>query len=432
MEIVLEHVRSFAKRCEVPIRPLTLLVGENSSGKSTFLAVAAAVLERPGFPWSPAFNSPPYSLGNFDTIATFKGGKYGRDQEFKVGVRHEVGKGEIREAIATYANEHGQVVLSEFHWSEEDITGVLSVDATRFRVTVRQLSDRGPVSTAEFEGDLPASVSRSAIPSYAIWNQVLQAPREVKSAEELSLLRRGFEILEFRQPFGGCLSLAPIRSKPRRTYDEFSDEYSPEGDHIPTLIARLLASAEEPSEGKHLRKALERFGHESGLFRKLDVKRLGKHLTDPFQIQVSVAGPSVNLTDVGYGVSQALPVVVQSVLRSRRTIHLLQQPEVHLHPRAQAALGTFFADLVSGGDRTFVVETHSDHLVDRVRHEVAQGDIRAEQVIILFFDKPKLETVVTPIELDDQGNVVDAPSSYRRFFLEEELNLFAGGTAECA
>jgi hypothetical protein len=53
-------------------------------------------------------------------------------------------------------------------------------------------------------------------------------------------------------------------------------------------------------------------------------------------------------------------------------------------------------------------------------------------VIILFFDKPKLETEVTPIELDDQGNVVDAPSSYRRFFLEEELKLFAGGTAECA
>ena len=87
---------------------------------------------------------------------------------------------------------------------------------------------------------------------------------------------------------------------------------------------------------------------------------------------------------------------------------------------------------MSRGERTFVVETHSDHLVDRVRHEVAQGHIKAEQVIILFFDKPKLETEVTPIELDDQGNVVDAPSSYRRFFLEEELKLFAGGTAECA
>ncbi|MBM4093736.1 MAG: hypothetical protein FJ276_30665 [Planctomycetes bacterium] len=230
----------------------------------------------------------------------------------------------------------------------------------------------------------------------------------------------------------GCHSLAPIRSKPRRTYDEFSEEYSPEGDHIPTLIARLLASAEKRSEGARLRDALVHFGQESGLFRKLDVKRLGKQLTDPFQIQVSVAGPLVNLTDVGYGVSQVLPVVVQSVLKSRHGIYLLQQPEVHLHPRAQAALGTFFADMARRGDRTFVVETHSDHLVDRVRYEVAQGRISRDRVMILFFDKPGLETEVTPIQLDDQGNVVDAPASYRRFFLEEEFRLFARGTTECA
>lgn len=432
MEIILEHVRSFAKRWEVPLRPLTLLVGENSSGKSTFLAVVAAVLERSGFPWSPAFNSPPYNLGNFDTIATFKGGKYGRDQEFSVGVRHEVGRERTREAIATYTNEHNQVALSRFHWSDAEVTGELSVNQTQFQVAVRQTTGSGPTLKAEFEGELPVSASRSAIPSYPIWNQVFQASRQAGDTQKLALLRRGFELLEIGQPFGGCHSLAPIRSKPRRTYDEFSEEYSPEGDHIPTLIARLLTSAEGASEGKHLRSALEDFGHESGLFRKLDVKRLGKHPTDPFQIQVSVAGPPVNLTDVGYGVSQALPVVVQSVLRSRRTTYLLQQPEVHLHPRAQAALGTFFATLAARGGRTFVVETHSDHLLDRVRYEIARGRIAANQVMILFFDKPKLETTITPIRLDDQGNVLDPPSSYRRFFLEEELKLFSGGTEECA
>ena len=171
MEIVVEHVRSFAKRCNIPVRPLTLLVGENSSGKSTFLAVAAAVLEQPSFPWSPAFNSPPYNLGNFDTIATFKGGKYGRDQEFTIGVRHEVGKGNIREAIATYASEHGQVVLSRFHWCEKDITGELSVDQSQFNVTVRQSKGSGSPDVATFGGELPGSASRSAIPSYSIWNQ---------------------------------------------------------------------------------------------------------------------------------------------------------------------------------------------------------------------------------------------------------------------
>jgi predicted ATPase len=101
----------------------------------------------------------------------------------------------------------------------------------------------------------------------------------------------------------------------------------------------------------------------------------------------------------------------------------LQQPEVHLHPKAQAALGTFFVDLIAGTSRTLAVETHSDYLVDRVRQEVARGRISSDDVLILFFDKPKSETAVHPIQLDEHGNVLDPPPAYREFFLHEELNL---------
>jgi energy-coupling factor transporter ATP-binding protein EcfA2 len=74
IEIYLEHVRSFARGQWVPVRPLTLLVGENSSGKSTFLATVAAVLHPQRFPFSPPFNDPPYNVETYDTIATYKAG----------------------------------------------------------------------------------------------------------------------------------------------------------------------------------------------------------------------------------------------------------------------------------------------------------------------------------------------------------------------
>jgi predicted ATPase len=122
-------------------------------------------------------------------------------------------------------------------------------------------------------------------------------------------------------------------------------------------------------------------------------------------------------------VSQSLPVVVECILSHPNGVMFLQQPEVHLHPKAQAALGTLFVDLIAGSSRTFVVETHSDYLVDRVRQEVAKGRISADDVLILFFDKPKLETTVYPIRLDENGNVLDPPPAYREFFLREELNL---------
>jgi predicted ATPase len=129
--------------------------------------------------------------------------------------------------------------------------------------------------------------------------------------------------------------------------------------------------------------------------------------------------------DVGYGVSQALPLIVQSVLGRENSLLLIQQPEVHLHPRGQAALGTFFAELASAGGNTALIETHSDSLIDRVRYEVSKGTIKSEDVLILFFHKPKIETEVYPIEIDALGNIVGAPDCYREFFLKEELQLLA-------
>jgi hypothetical protein len=224
-------------------------------------------------------------------------------------------------------------------------------------------------------------------------------------------------------PFRSVVSFAPIRTKPRRTYDELSEDYSPEGDHIPKVLARLLNEEPPSTAAGQVRELLQRFGKESGLFQDIGVKKLGKGPDDPFQVQVNAGGPKVNLVDVGYGVSQALPVIVQGALRLQNSLLLIQQPEVHLHPRAQAALGTFFGELVALGQDTLLVETHSDFLVDRVRQEVAKGTLKPGQVQILFFDRPRMETTVYPIELDEYGNVENAPECYRAFFLEEQFRL---------
>jgi predicted ATPase len=100
---------------------------------------------------------------------------------------------------------------------------------------------------------------------------------------------------------------------------------------------------------------------------------------------------------------------------------LLQQPEVHLHPRAQAAMGTYFAEMVAKHEAQFVVETHSDYLVDRVRQEVGAGKLAPRDVALIFLERDGVITRVHPLGLDKIGNVTNAPPGYRRFFLEEEL-----------
>jgi predicted ATPase len=165
------------------------------------------------------------------------------------------------------------------------------------------------------------------------------------------------------------------------------------------------------------------------LFEKLRVKRLGKQPSEPFQLRVKpVAGPDANLMDVGYGVSQALPIVVDSIRAPNGAVVLVQQPEVHLHPRAQAALGTFFCEMASKNRKRFVIETHSDHLLDRIRIEVANGLIKPEDINIAFLDRDGINVSIHQLSVDKQGNVVNAPNSYRQFFLEEEEKLMLRGS----
>src|SRR6202007_2618510 len=112
-------------------------------------------------------------------------------------------------------------------------------------------------------------------------------------------------------------------------------------------------------------------------------KRMGRQPSDPFQLRVKSTGPDANLVDVGYGVSQALPIIVDSILAPNDSVVLVQQPEVHLHPKAQAALGTFFGELTQESSKCFVIETHSDFLVDRVRLAVAKGSLKSENISIV-------------------------------------------------
>jgi energy-coupling factor transporter ATP-binding protein EcfA2 len=415
MEISLENIRCLWESQTLPVKPLTFLVGENSTGKSTFLAMLAHI-SGPGFPsLRPDFNAPPYDLGTYDSIATYKGGRYGRADHFVVGFKADEGVS----SSATYVNQKGQPQLQSYTESEKGEQFAIDLDsATRSgSVTFTQ----PPSDTKQIPIDLaPILAEDSDAPINFILHMALARGGFKASPTELippRLLSIG------RQVLPPALSLGPIRAKPRRTYDEFRDEFTPEGDHIAVVLARLWQ--EDDQKKKHLVDALAEFGGDSALFENIDVRRLGKGPTDPFQLLVKTMGPSANLVDVGYGVSQVLPLVVQAILATKRRRILLQQPEVHLHPKGQAALGTFFAKLVAHSKKEFVVETHSDYLLDRVRLEVGKGTLRPEDVGILFFEKTGMLTRVHPIEIDGEGNVVDSPESYRSFFLQEELNLFS-------
>ena len=223
---------------------------------------------------------------------------------------------------------------------------------------------------------------------------------------------------------------SPVRSRPKRTYDPTREFDDPEGSDVPMYLMRIEAT--EKKNWEVLKTQLVEFGRNSGLFENIDVKNLGRSLGAPFQLQVKVRGPKANIVDVGYGVSQILPILVQilnpgiskDARRTPRPIYsLLQQPEVHLHPKAQAEFSSLLAKLANKGAQSFIVETHSDYMIDRARIEIRKGNIRPEDVSLIYFE-PKGNIVrVHNISFDKMGNMEGVPPHYRDFFLKESKRL---------
>jgi hypothetical protein len=215
------------------------------------------------------------------------------------------------------------------------------------------------------------------------------------------------------------LATAPVRTRPERTYNPIEERRTSEGAHVPMVMAKTYFTNRE--KWTTLQSSLNRFGKASGLYEQISLKPLGRSSSDPFQIMVKLAGPRSNMVDVGYGVSQVLPILVDLVTTDSPRNYLLQQPEIHLHPRGQAELASFLGSMVKTTGNWTVIETHSDYIIDRLRTDIRNGvHLCPEDVSLLFLERLGVETMIHQIHIDKEGNLEGVPSAYRKFTLEEE------------
>ena len=434
MKLYLENVRSFEGWHEIPIAPATVLLGENSAGKSTLLGMLA-VVHHEGFPFNGNFfNQFPFEFGGYKTLANNKKGV----THFSVGSQSELNsqffrfKDQSEKLIPTglivafRENDGLPVPCHVFAWLGDVAIAFFEQEyqhidrRKQFNFASTMKIESMPVVETNPQGLVMQRLVRMFYESKEKGKKPLKS--ETTKDDDIEFLIQNLYAGRYMRFAGAsAMAFAPMRSRPKRTYDQLSDEFSPEGDHVPLLLAR--ATDPNNKQSKALHEALRDFGAYSEMFTDIGVKQLGRGSGDPFQVQVKNGSKNTNLVDVGYGVSQILPLIVDAQRASSKTTLLLQQPEVHLHPKAQAALGSMIKDWVSKGKKTVVVETHSDYLVDRLRLEVKQAHLKQDEVKIFFLEKKGNHTNLHILEIDSQGNVLKAPDGYRDFFLREQMAL---------
>ncbi len=453
--VTLENFRCFREKQTVRLAPLTLLVGENSTGKTSFLALIQALVEYAYERREPSFKREPFDLGSFDEIVHFSNETEESPAWFVAGMSaHITWRSRDNPKVlpssvpatldlkfakptrGTVPQLVRQRTSTEDSWVEE----LVPLDANSYRATLHtqrgewtlsgSASGFGTFGLLLRINDVFSNLSPEIkLPDYPV-EQVADSPpldkADVERLRQLDFLREAE--FSFGGAHEGVEAIAPVRTSPRRTYNPSSIDSDSEGDYLPSYLADLVLR--QDMAWPELKEKLEDFGALAGLFEVVDVSRYGHEASSAFQLRVGFGGSEDstklrNLVDVGYGVSQALPIAVALLRPDGAKQFLLQQPEVHLHPSAQAALGSLFCNVASQG-RQLIVETHSDHLMNRIRMDVRDNAtaLQPEDVVILFFERQDQDVRIHEITIDEQGNICGAPDSYREFFrLESRRSL---------
>lgn len=444
--IYVDNFRGFSDTL-IPLMDVNFLVGENSSGKTSFLTMlrmlSSTILKAMsgrGLYMSEADDADTEAdiyVGDFAELVSAHSEDKGFFRLGYVDDRRKSPKKKIGIGfLITFREENGIPVISQITTMNRDREVHLEfiadgtyrckssdVKTPNTAEEMLTLLDRwkdyhkSPANEEWQVFKLPDEMPRTGIPIFIL---LAMAANDFKQDEQMA----------FQMPPmpPELIWIAPIRTAPRRTYDEPFRSYSSEGSHTPYVIRRMLKSKDG---AKKFHQFMEEVGRESGLFEKIEIHVYGDKASDrsPFEVDAYLDDKALNVRWMGYGVSQSLPIFVELLDRKKGRWFGIQQPEVHLHPRAQACLGDVFFQMAYLDSKKFIVETHSDYTIDRFRMNYrgkrsAKERAKMPRSQIMFFERRDGRNTITPLAIDDNGELPsDQPESYRNFFIKEQMRL---------
>ena len=231
--------------------------------------------------------------------------------------------------------------------------------------------------------------------------------------------------------------LGPLRKHPQRTYQWSGDTPEGVGQMGESAIAAILAAQ---NEGRILNRG-PRMSRQSfaefvaswlrdlGVIHSFVVKPVAEGRKEyEVLVKTHAKAPEVKITDVGFGVSQVLPVLVQAFYCPPNSTVWMEQPEIHLHPQVQAELADVFISATrsreDGNPRAvqLIVESHSEHFLNRLQRRIAEGVLAPEDVAIYFCKRAGGATELEPLNVNLYGDIENWPEN---FFGDEMAELTA-------
>lgn len=449
-EVRWKNFRGFRDTKWLKIRPITIVIGANASGKTSLIApllLLKQTLE------SSDISLPLKTIGEYFNAGSFKNMVLNHntniDISFALRFRHkEANRNEDLGKIGKYPPSELEV---SFSTSENARVPILSRYIVR-DLYARTMLDRSILKSGKYsirglefakKGNGFHDVIRKTMPERFLFTaegpfkerveSIIKQQRKEegkKGAREIKLEMseqedRYFHIVTYIKAlvdrvFDTIFFLGPLSEHPKRMYEilgEIPQFVGTKGEFAPEILFR---QRNQPLI-EEVNKWVDNFD-------------LGFHLncnelTDgAFNITLSrTEGSSeVNLADTGFGLSQILPLVVQGFYSKPNSLIIAEQPEIHLNPKLQTMLADLFSEFVKRGVGV-LVETHSEHLLLKIRRLVAEKSIKQTDVALYYTEKDGGETKIREIQIEKNGHIKieDWPKGFFSESLKESLGLAA-------
>jgi hypothetical protein len=406
-EVTMTDFRAFQGTVRLPLRPITVLVGENNSGKSSLLSairLMAQTLQNPDVTVPLLFDGP---FGDFGAFRDVVHGHH-RGRPFSLGLV-------TSQRYGTEPALHA-ALLAEFKYRQQRRETI--VRSSRLLLGGTQLL---AVTASGDDRHVLSQIGRSVVPP-AVRSQFSRdfrmqnfIPRPLAgsfryartdSSPDVQRFERKFEQVrriaqESARSLAGVLEQVEVLSSDRdpllRTFVHSGSVSRRIGAHGENW-ANLIAAGGAAKSRDRVVRDLSDWARSAGIAAGLEVRWLSDRHFELY-VQHPLSLEWSNVVDVGRGTSQVIPVILGGLRLRPNSTYLVEEPEIHLHPRAQAALGDYFVDLAARGVQS-LIETHSEYLILRLQQHVAAGRLSANDVVFYYVEASRQGKKVRQLTLN--------------------------------
>jgi predicted ATPase len=405
------NYRSF-RHLDVELAPITLFVGPNNSGKSSVISVLrllAQTLESNDLNVRLLLNG---ALGDFGTYKDLVFDNETRrhleisfsfdpskDMRVIGADRHRISfnlqyryRSSLKEIVLKKVESHGD--------GRHHLTAEFNEDSERF--SIKKIGKQELTSTLAQFGRLRTFDVRNFLPRTSL------PPVAPEGSDPILKLLNNETRIASRNAYAATRVLQSIeyvgamRVPPARTYLYTGDrrrKVGASGEHAVTMLA--MDSMRRGSKSRGIRQGVVKWLSLAGIASDIKIVPLSDRYFE-VHVQHPVTKEYENFADVGYGNSQVIPVLVGGLNLSSGECLIVEEPEIHLHPRAQAELGDFFLELCQRGVQS-LVETHSEYMIVRLQKHIAAGALSPDDVRIYYVNPTPEGKELIRLELDEKG-----------------------------